>query len=98
MIFNKPDGEHLLNVTNVESYFKNRSNNIFQEHSELLRKHQEFFLNNSICKWNCTWKGNDIWKYDYTLQITKLVGTIFFKNQNMVKISPLEIFTLFPYL
>lgn len=44
MIFNKPDGEHLLNVTNVESCFQNRSNNTIQEHSELLRKHKEFFL------------------------------------------------------
>lgn len=37
MTFNKPDGEHLLNITIIESWLQNRSNkNIIPEHHESL--------------------------------------------------------------
>lgn len=45
MTFNKPDGEHLLSMTNTESWLQNRSTkNIIQEQSELPENIKNLFL------------------------------------------------------
>lgn len=47
MTFNKPDGEHLLNITIIESWLQNRSNkNIIPEDHESLQKTSGIFSNN----------------------------------------------------